>query len=150
MQRRKKTFSVLPVGDWLPWKQRSEPRQHRLAAATLCYLGDWFTNCAKHALKTIHVWGLCYALLSAGHGYSVLPPRAPAGLCWAGLPRARCSRSLCLGLPPDPLSRLLGHTAPGEEEKGLVACQVQGRPRVAGFACGKTEQNVIIFLGWQL
>lgn len=107
----------------------------------MCYLGDRFTNCAKRALKTRHVWGLCYTLLNAGHGYSVLSPRAPAGLCWAGLPRARCSRSLCLGLPPpDPLCHLLGHTAPGEEEKALVVCQVQGRPCIAAFACGKAAE----------
>lgn len=150
MQRRKKKTSVLPVGDWLPWKWRSEPRQHRLAAASLCYLGDRFTNCAKRALKTRHVWGLCYTLLNAGHGYSVLSPRAPAGLCWAGLPRARCSRSLCLGLPPRTPCAACSGTRPPARRRRLSWCaRFRGGPVLQRLPVAK-QQNIIIFLGWQL
>lgn len=82
-------------------------------------------------LYATECWARLFGAVTPCSGRAVLGRAAPSSLLLVPLPGAA---------PPDPLCRLLGHTAPGEEEKALVVCQVQGRPRVAAFACGKAAE----------
>lgn len=89
-------------------------------------------------LYAAECWARLFGAVTPCSGRAVLGRAAPSSLLPVPLPRA-APRIPCAA-PPDPLCCLLGHTAPGEEEKALVVCQVQGRPRVAAFACGKAAE----------